>query len=441
VNRLFAAALVTALTFASACAAHAESKIEQIVSPGGIKAWLVRESSVPMIALDYSFTGGANADPADKPGVANMTAALLDEGAGSIDSTTFQERMEEKAIQLGFTAGRDQFRGSLRSLTENLDEAVDLLRLALTSPRFDDEPVQRIRDQLVADLSRASTSPNEIASKRWWAAAYPGHPYGRPANGTPESIGAVTVDDMKAYVRNVFARDNLIVGIVGDITPEAAGKLIDHVFGALPAKATLAPVPDMALQGLGERIVINLDVPQTVINFGLPGIPREDPDFFAAYVVNHIFAGGSMTSRLYFEVREKRGLAYGIRTSLIWMDHSAIVSGGTATRSDRAAETLAIIEAETKRIADEGPTQEELDKAKAYLKGSYALGFDTSAKIAGQLVQLQLDKLGMDYPEKRGALIEAVTLADAKRVAKRLLDTKMLTVVVGRAQGLTKTTN
>jgi zinc protease len=201
----------------------------------------------------------------------------------------------------------------------------------------------------------------------------------------------------------------------------------------------LAPVPAAEMQGLGERIVINLDVPQTVINFGSPGLARHDPDFFAAYVVNHIYGGGSMSSRLYREVREKRGLAYGIRTSIIWMDYANIVSGGTATRSDRAAETLSLIEEETKRMAAEGPTQEELDKAKAYLKGSYALAFDTSGKIAGQLVQIQLDKLGIDYPERRSAMIDAVTLADAKRVAKRLLDTKTLTLVVGRGQGLSKT--
>lgn len=438
-SRFFAAALGIALTFAAFGPASAASKIEPIVSPGGIKAWLVRDSTVPMLALDYAFTGGANADPADRPGVANMVGALLDEGAGDMDARAFQELMEEKAIQLGFTAGRDQFRGSLRSLSVNLDQAVNLLRLALTAPRFDAEPVERIRDQLQAQLTRVITNPNDIANRRWWAAAFPGHPYGRPSNGTTESLAAVTVDDLKAYVRNTFARDTLTVGIVGDIEAEAAGRLVDRVFGGLPAKATLAPVPDTAMHGLGERIVVNLDVPQTVINFGGPGLARNDPDFFAAYVVNHIYGGGSMTSRLYHEVREKRGLAYGIRTSLIWMDRANIVSGGTATRSDRAAETLSLIEEETKRMAADGPTQDELDKAKAYLKGSYALGFDTSGKIAGQLVQIQLDKLGIDYPERRNTMIDAVTLSEAKRVAKRLLDTKTLTLVVGRAQGLTKT--
>jgi zinc protease len=439
VIKLAAAFFAVALTLAFSSAAPAASKIESIVSPGGIKAWLVREQSVPMVALDYAFLGGANADPADKPGVASMASSLLDEGAGELDARAFHERLEEKAIQLGFTAGRDHFRGSLRSLSANLDEAVILLRLALTAPRFDPEPVELIRNQILANLSRGSTNPNEIANRRWWAAAFPDHPYGRPSNGTPETIAAVTADDLKTYVRNVFARDNLTVSIVGDIDAEAAGKLIDRVFGALPAKGTLAPVRDIAMHSPGERIVVNLDVPQTVISFGSLGVARHDPDFFIAYVVNHIFGAGSHTSRLYNEVREKRGLAYSIRTSLFWMDHAHILSGGTATRSDRAAETLTIIEAEAKRLAADGPTQEELDKAKTFLKGSYALAFDTSSKIAGQLLQIQLDKLGIDYPERRNALIDAVTLADAQRVAKRLLDANSLTVVVGRAQGLTKT--
>jgi len=438
VTRLLAA-LAAVLTLAFASAASAENKIQPIVSPGGIKAWLVREPAVPMVAVDFAFTGGANADPAEKPGVANMVGSLLDEGAGELDSTAFQERLEEKAIEVGFTAARDQFRGSLRTLSANLDEAVDLLRLALTRPRFDDEPVERIRSQLLASLSRASTNPNDIANKRWWAEAFPGHPYGRSSNGTPESVAAITVDDMKSYMRNVFARDTLTIGIVGDIDAAAAGKLIDRLFGELPAKATLAPVPDIAIKGLGERVVVNLDVPQTVINFGGIGVARADPDFMAAYVANHIYGGGTFTSRLYREVREKRGLAYGIRTSLYWMDHANILVGGTATRADKAGETVAILDEERHRLASEGPTQKELDDAKAYLKGSYALSFDTSGKIAGQLVQIQLDKLGIDYPERRNALIDAVTIDDVKRVGKRMLDGKFLTVVVGRAQGPNKT--
>jgi len=277
VKILLSLAVAAAISLSAASPAPAASKIQAIVSPGGIKAWLVREPSVPMVALDFAFTGGANADPAGKPGVANMVSSMLDEGAGDLNAQTFQERMEEKAIEIGFTAARDQFRGSLRSLSENLDEAVTLLRLALTVPRFDAEAVERIRSQMLAELSRSSTNPNEIANRRFWATAFPDHPYGRPSKGTPETVSTITADDLKTYVKSVFAREQLTVGIVGDLSAEAAGKLIDRVFGDLPGKPTLAPVPGRAIQGLGERIVINLDVPQTVINFGGPGVPRGDP--------------------------------------------------------------------------------------------------------------------------------------------------------------------
>jgi zinc protease len=383
--------------------------------------------------MDFAFRGGAGADPADKPGVANMVTALLDEGAGDLDANAFQERMQDLAIELSFASARDRLRGSLRTLADNRDQAFDLLRLSLNAPRFDADAVTRIRGQIMANLTRASTSPNDIASKRWWSVAFPNHPYGRPSDGSLESVPRITVDDLRAYTRRVFAREDLKIAIVGAIDAEAAGRLVDRAFGALPAKSDLTPVPDVKPLGLGERIAVDFNVPQTVITFGGPGIQRKDPDFFAAYVVNHILGGGSFSSRLYHEVREKRGLAYSVYSSMFWLDHTALLSGSTATRGDRAAETLSLIEQEFRRMAESGPTQEELDKAKTYLMNSYALGFDTSSKIASQLVQIQLDNLGIDYIDRRKGMIESVTLADAKRVAKRLLDGGFLFVSVGRA--------
>lgn len=435
-SKIAAAGLAVTAALAVLATPARAAKIERIVSPAGIEAWLVREPSVPLIALDFAFAGGANADPADKPGVANMVSALLDEGAGELDDRAFHERLEQRAIEIGFSAGRDHFRGSLRTLSENRAEGVELLRLALTAARFDPGPVERTRTQVLTGLQRGTTNPNDIVNRRWWAAAFPDHPYGRPSNGTLESVPQITVDDLKAYTRRVFARSDLTIGIVGDIDAEAAGKLIDRVFADLPAKAELAVVAQTRMQGLGQRIVVDLDVPQTVVAFGGPGIDRKDPDFFAAYIVNHVLGGGSMSSRLYQEVREKRGLAYSIRSSLYWFERAAVLSGSTATRADRAGETLAIIEQEIRRMAELGPTAEELAKAKAFLKGSYALAFDTSTKIAGQLVQIQLDGLGIDYIERRAGMIDAVTLTDVQRAAKRLLDTGMLIAVVGRSQGL-----
>ena len=411
--------------------------IEKIVSPAGIEAWLVREKALPLVTLNYAFHGGATQDDADKAGTANLTADLLDEGAGDLDGKAFHERLENRAIELSFQVGRDYVYGSLRTLNDTRDEAFDLLRLALTSPRFDADAIDRIRGQTMATLQRDTTNPNDLASRRWWQTAFPDHPYGRESRGTLESVPRITAADMREYVRRVFARNELKVSIVGDVDAKTAGMLIDRAFGALPAKNDLKPIANATPTGLGRRIVINVDVPQAVVTFGGQGIARQDPEFMAAYIVNHILGGGSFSSRLYKEVREKRGLAYGVSDSLVWFRRAAVMLGGTATRADRTADALAVIEQEIKRMAEEGPTPEELAAAKSFLKGSYALSLDTSGKIAAQLTQIQVDDLGIDYIQRRSALIDAVTIEDAKRVAKRLYSGGLLVTVAGKPKGLT----
>jgi len=433
--RVVAAVLALPLFAAPAFA----TTIERVVSPGGIEAWLVHEPAVPMIAVDFAFGGGGVQDPAGKAGTANLVASLLDECAGDLDSKTFHARLERKAIELGFAAERDTLRGTLRTLTQNQDEAFDYLRLALTAPRFDQTDVEIVRAQILSMLRRATSSPTDIANLRWWQTAFADHPYGRPINGTLESVPTVTVGDLKDYTRRVLARANLKVAVVGDIDAEAVKAMLDRVFGALPAEPDLKPVANVSPQGLGRRIVVKLDVPQAVVTFGGPGIARKDPDFMAAYIVNHILGGGAFSSRLYQEVREKRGLAYSVYDSLVWLNHSALFLGGTATRADRAGETLDVIDKEIRRLAESGPTADELAKAKAYLNGSFALNLDTSSKIAALLVQLQLDGLGIDYFARRPEMINAVTLDDAKRVAKRLLDGGLLVTVAGRPEGLAST--
>jgi zinc protease len=427
--------LLTALCFAAAPARAVP--IERVISPGGLEVWLVRQETVPVISLEFAFAGGASQDPADKPGVANLVASTLDEGAGELESRAFHEQLEDKAIELSFRAGRDYLNGSLRMLNEHRNAAVELMRLALTAPRFDQKDVDRVRGQIISMLHRDTTSPNAIASRRWWAAAFPGHPYGREVNGTLESVPKIQPDDLRAYVKRVVARDQLKIAIVGNLDAAAAGAMVDRIFGTLPAKGQVQPVPVVEPQGLGQRNIVNLDVPQTVITFGRRGVFRKDPDFMAAYVLDHILGGGTFSSRLYSEVREKRGLAYGISDSLVWLKGTAVMIGGTATRADRAGETLKVIESEIRRLAENGPTEEELTKAKAYLKSAYALNLDTSNKIASALLQIQLDDLGIDYMDRRGAMIDAVTLQDTKRVAQRLLTGGMLVTVVGRPQGIT----
>ena len=435
VRRAVVALLALPLLAAPALA----TTIERVVSPGGIEAWLVHEPAVPMIAIDFAFVGGAAQDAPGKGGTASLVASLLDEGAGDLDAKTFHARLERKAIELGFQAERDTLRGTLRTLTENKDEAFEYLRLAVTQPRFDQSDVEVIRAQILSMLRRATTSPTDIANLRWWQVAFADHPYGRPVNGTLESVPTVTIADLKDYTHRVLARGNLKVAVVGDIDAETVKVMLDRVFGGLPAQPELKPVPNVSPQGLGRRIVVKVDVPQAVLAFGGPGIARKDPDFMAAYIVNHILGGGAFSSRLYQEVREKRGLAYSVYDSLVWLNHSALFLGGTATRADRAGETLDVIDKEIHRLADDGPTADELAKAKAYLNGSFVLNLDTSSKIAALLVQLQLDGLGIDYFTRRPEMINGVTLEDARRVAKRMLDTGMLVTVAGRPEGIAST--
>jgi zinc protease len=421
-----------ALSAFASTPSQAAAKIQHLVSPGGIEAWFVQDATVPLIAMEYAFGGGATQDPADKPGVGNLVADLLDEGSGDLNSETFHERLDRRAIELSFSSTRDYFRGSLRMLKDNKDEAFDLLRMSLTSPHFDQTDVERIRSQVLSGLRRDSSNPTALATRKFLEVAFGNHPYGRWSEGTLESVPKIDVADLRDYVRRVLAKDTLKIAVVGDVDADTLGKLLDHTFGALPAKASLTPVADVEVAKPPQRVFIPLDVPQTVVMFGSPGIRRHDPSFMAGYVVNHILGDGGLSSRLYREVREKRGLAYSVYGSLVWMDHSAVFVGSTGTRADRARETIDAVDKEIHLMAEDGPSQQELDEAKSYLKGSQMLALDTSSKLASALLQYQLDQLPIDYIEKRNAIVDAVTLDDAKKASRKLWGQGLLTVVVGR---------
>jgi zinc protease len=415
-------------------------KIQVVKSPGGITAWLVEEHSVPLIALRFAFEGGTAQDPEGKEGLSNFLAGMLDEGAGDLTAKQFQERAEEIAMRMSFEDSRDAFYGSFETLTENRDKAAALLALALGKPRFDADAVERVRGQLQASLAYAARDPNRVASEQWAAMAFPGHPYGRPAAGTPASLKAITRDDIAAFWSRMFARDNLRVVVVGDIDAATLAGLLDRVFGQLPAKAQLKPVAPTVPASLEKQKVIEMAVPQSVARFGLPAMPRHDKDFITAFVLNTILGGGVMSSRLWEEVREKRGLAYSIYTTITPYKQTSIFSGGVATKNEEIAQSLDVIRAELRRFASEGPTEKELRDAKDYLTGSFALRFDSNAKIANQLLWIQQEGLGLDYVDRRNGEIEAVTLSDVKRVAKRLFEgQEPIVTVVGKPVGLAAT--
>jgi len=428
--KLVHATLALGLLFIPSLAATSAQAvtIEKVVSKKGIEAWLVHEDSVPLIAMSFAFQGGAAQDPPETPGVANFLSGLLDEGAGPLDSQAFQTALGDKSIDLSFDASRDTFSGSMRTLVENRDEAARLLKLALTEPRFDPEPVERIRAQILSIIKSNQRDPGEVANNALMAALFPDHPYGKPTEGTIESVSAITVDDLRTYFGKVIARDNLKIAVVGAIDADTLAGMLDDIFGDLPIKANLAGIAEVTPASRGE-IDVPMAIPQTVIQIAGKGLKRDDPDFIPASIAAYILGGGSFSSRLYTEIREKRGLAYSVYLGLAPLDHAGAVYVGTSTRADKADTVIGLIEDQIKRFAKEGPTEEELADAKAFLIGSYPLRFDTSREIAGQLLGIQLDKLGIDYINKRNDLIAAVTIDDVRRAATRLFGDNDMTVV------------
>ena len=415
-------------------------EIKEVVSPKGIKAWLVEDHANPIVTLHFVFRGGIALDPAGKEGLANLVASTLDEGGGNLTSQKFQRKLEDKAISLGFDASRDGFSGSLRTLTRNQDTAFDLMRLAVTKPRFDSEAVERIRNQIMAGIRRNSENPQRIAAHNFYLKMFPNHPYGRPSDGSLESIRVINLVDLKLFVSQRLALDNLIISAVGDIAPGKLKTVLDQIFGVLPPKASPWKITEITPQSANSTVVIEKSIPQSVILFGQAGIKRNHPDFYAAYVMNYVLGGGGFESRLYEEIREKRGLAYSAYSYLYPLDHAGLIIGGTSTANARVNETLSVLKNEWRRMSQKGLTPEELKDAKTYLTGSYALRFSSSQRIARMMTGIQLEKLGIDYIEKRNGYIQSVTLAHTNRVAAKLLDPNNLTtVIVGKPDGVKAT--
>jgi len=435
VIRFVFAALAAALAALPARAVE----IQEVTSPGGIHAWLVEEHSIPFTALEVRFEGGTSLDAPGKRGATLLMMALLEEGSGPLDSQGFAAARESLAASFEFDAYDDAATVSARMLTENRDEAAALLKQALTDPHFDADAIDRVKGQVASIIGSNDKDPGEIATRAFDGLAFGAHPYGSSRFGTLDSLAALTREDLVAAKAAVLARDRLYVAAVGDITAEELGKMLDDLFGGLPE--TGAPMPPRAEMGLsGGVTIVDYASPQSVVMFGQAGIRRDDPDFYAAYVLNHILGGGGFAARLMDEVREKRGLTYGISTWLAPMDLAETWQGSFSSANEKVAEAVRVVRDVWTKVAAEGVAEAELDAAKTYLTGSYPLRFDGNGPIANILVGMQSEGLPVSYVNDRNSFIEAVTLDDVKRVAKRLMDADALRfVVVGQPAGLMAT--
>ncbi|MEM6659049.1 MAG: pitrilysin family protein [Pseudomonadota bacterium] len=426
----------TVIAFVLALPAWAEIDIKEVVSPGGITAWLVEDHSIPFTALEMRFRGGTSLDDPDKRGAVYLMSGLIEEGAGEMDARTYARELESLAASFGYNATDDTVSISAKFLTENRDAVTDLLYTTIHEPRFDQDAVDRVKAQVLSGLRSDATDPNDIAGRTFSAMAYGDHPYGTEGKGTIDSVSGLTRADVVEAYQGVFAKDRLYVGAVGDITAEELGTLLDKLLADLPE--TGKPIPERAEVTIeGGISVVDFDTPQSVALFGQQGIDRDDPDFFAAFVLNHILGGGGFESRLMQEVREKRGLTYGVASYLVPKDLASVYLGSVSSGNDRIAEAVQVIRDEWARAASEGITQKELDDAKTYLTGAYPLRFDGNGQIAGIMVGMQMQKLPIDYIATRNDKVNAVTLDEVNRVASELLDPDGLHfTIVGKPQGI-----
>lgn len=417
--------------------ALAGPKIERITTPLGIEVWLVREPSIPMLALQASWRGGSSSDPAGLEGRAGLAMSLLTEGAGDLGPEDFQNALREKAISLDFSVDRDYSTVGLRMLTQHRARAFELLKLAMTAPRFDDEPMARAKAQARVAYERSRTNPSTLAGERFAALAYGEHPYGRRTSPSIESLERINRTELAAFPRAVLARRNLALAVVGDIAPDDLARLVDQSFGALPAEPAVDLPPPVQVQTPSQPVVIPFPNPQSMVLFGAPGIAREDPDWYAATVLNQIVGGGGMSSRLFEEVREKRGLVYSVGTQLAPYKAASLFSGSLATSNGQVAEALKLVRTELARVARDGVDDDELAAAKSYMTGSFPLRLSSNAAIAGMLVAMRNTGLSPNYIDAYPGLINAVNQGDLRRVAQRLFASgDYLVVIVGQPTGL-----
>ncbi len=412
--------------------------IRTVTTPLGIKAWLVQDKSAPVVSLAFSFGAGTATEPEGQSGVTSLMAALLTDGAGPLDAQAYRQRQEDAAASVNFGASLDRLGGSLRVLSANRDEGFELLRLALTQPRFDPARIDQRRAQTIAGLNQANQRPNAVAARTMMETEFAGHPYARDPEGTADDLRRITQENLRQRAATLLVRTGLTVAAVGDIDEAELARQLDRVFGGLPVGAAPALPPEWKPPVKARTVVVERPMPQSTALVALPGIARDDPDWYAATILNHVLGGGGQQSRLFTEVREKRGLAYGASSSLRVYRRAALLVISTASANERVAEALRVVRAELARLRTEGPTEQEFADAKTYLAGALSLSLDSSGAVANLLHSMQVDNLGPDHLARRAALIAAVKPEDVRRVARRLLrDDVATTVVVGKPVGIT----
>jgi zinc protease len=405
-------------------------EVLRVKSPQGIEAWLVEAPELPVIALHIAFRdAGSVADPHGRQGLATFGARMLTEGAGDLDASAYQERLSALGAALSFTADRETLVGRLEAVRDAREQTFELLRLALTRPRFDADAVERVRKSRLAELARLQTEPHYVARRAWWQGVFPNHPYGRDPEGTEADTATITADDLRSAFMQRLSKRNLIVSAAGAISAAELTEALDRVFGDLPERGLTAEVPAPVLIP-SSPLVVRLPFPQSACVFGHAGVRPTSPDYFPAIVLNHIVGGGTLTSRLFVELREKRGLVYSVRTMLEPLAHESLLIGAFATENDKVPTAIDLVRHAWRQLADGDVSETDIDAAKAFLKGALPLSLDGTSAMAGRLLAVQRLGLDVDHLTDWNAKVDAVTVEGVRALARRLMRPDDLTFAI-----------
>jgi zinc protease len=414
------------------------TKVQEFKTPAGLKGWLVSTPDIPVLTVQLTFlNAGDKNNPKGMAGLSDFISAMMDEGAGAYDAQAFKQLLLEKNIQFRASSSSDHFSIQLRCTKDNIADLFDIMKLILFQLRFDKAAMDRIKQQMQTSLQQSLHAESTVVMDAFRQQAFPNHPYGTGTQTHLDDMPAITKEAMEQYIKDWFTQENLQITVAGAIDESQLSKHLDDILGKLPTTGHKNTVGHKDLITPGDVKVVDMDIPQSVIVFYQPGIARSDPDFYATYILCKILGDGGFKSRLWDEVREKRGLAYYIDADLKWSPHANYLVGSTGSANASVKEVIDLIRQEWEKILEKGVTQEELDFVKERMIGSYPLGFTSTKQIAGVLNQYQQDGLAPDFIAQRNNYIKKIALDDVNRVAKKLIQPKNLSfIVVGKPEGI-----
>jgi zinc protease len=423
----------------SICAApaHALLPIEHWETSTGARVYFVRSDDLPMVDIGVQFPAGSGRDTRARSGLAGLTLGLLPGGTADLDEEEVSRRLADVGSKLGQTFDYDRAGLSLRSLSAeaNLAPALEILASILQRPSFPTAALEREKARVLAGLQETDAKPAGIASRTFGRLVYRDHPYGLRASGEKESVAHLTREDLAQFHAGFFNRRDAVVAIMGDVTRPRAEAIAERLTAGLPeAGGPLPPLPPVTPLGAASTRRIAYPSTQAHIFLGAPGMKRDDPDYFALWVGNHILGGGGFSSRLIEELREKRGLTYSVYSRFSPYEQAGAFQIGLQTRADQADQALEVVRDALARFTAEGPMPEELESAKRSLVGGFPLRIDSNRKIHDYLGVIGFYRLPLDYLDRFPDRIQAVT-TDQVRDAfqRRIHPERMVTVVVGGA--------